>query len=289
MTGDEFGDQVSRFWENYGGQVLQSLLVVVVAVVVWWIARTAARRWLHRMQAKLEATTEHDDLERAQRLQTLWSVGESGMALLVAGLTVLTLLGVWGIPLGPFVAAGSVIGIAIGFGAQDYIKSVIAGFFIIIEDQYSVGDVVELAGVSGTVEEIGLRTTVLRDLDGNVHHIPNGAITVASNTTSGFSRLVVDLGVGYREDVDHVMDVVASELERFSADEAWADAFLEEPQILGVDALGDWSVTIRVLFTLTTQDRWRVKREFLRRAKARFDAEGIEIPFPYVTVVKAQD
>lgn len=289
MTAAELGDQFSTFWENYGGQVLQSLLVVVVALVAWWIARIAGRRWLHRMQAKLGSTEQHDDLERAQRLQTLWSVAETALALIVVGLTVLTLLGVWGIPLGPFVAAGSVIGIALGFGAQDYIKSVIAGFFIIVEDQYAVGDVVELAGVSGTVEDIRLRTTVLRDLDGNVHHIPNGAITVASNTTSGFSRLVVDLGVAYREDIDHVMDVVADELARFFEEEEWSGAFLEEPQILGVDALGDWSVTIRVVFTLTTQDRWRVKREFLRRAKARFDAEGIEIPFPYLTVVKAQD
>jgi small conductance mechanosensitive channel len=289
VSAEELADQVSTFWENYGGQVLQSLLVVVVAVVVWWIVRAAGRRWLRRMQANLEMTAGHDDLERAQRLATLWSVAESALAIAVISLSVLTLLGVWGIPLGPFIAAGSVIGIALGFGAQDYIKSVIAGLFIIIEDQYSVGDVVELAGVSGTVEEIRLRTTVLRDLDGNVHHIPNGVITVASNTTSGFSRLVVDLGVAYREDVDHVIDVVADELARFTAEEEWSEAFLEEPEILGVDALGDWSVTIRVLFTLTTLDRWRVKREFLRRAKARFDAEGIEIPFPYLTVVRAQD
>ena len=188
--------------------ILAFVIFIVVAIVSYFVIRAGGRRWLHRMQRRLEETGAHDDLERAQRLATLWRVGESVVAIAIASLTVLTLLGVWGIPLGPFIAAGSVV--------------------VIIEDQYSVGDVVELAGVSGTVEDIRLRTTVLRDLDGNVHHIPNGEITVASNTTSGFSRLVVDLGVAYREDVDHVIAVIADELERFSAEEDWSSAFPED-------------------------------------------------------------
>lgn len=184
------------------------------------------------------------------------------------------------------VAAAGVIGIAVGFGAQDFVRDVIAGSFIVLEDQYAIGDVVQIAGVSGTVEQIRLRTTVLRDLDGHTHHVPNGEAKVASNLTSGFSRVVVDLGVAYKEQVDEVLDVVKDELDRFTTDPDWEASFLEPPEVLGVNELADWAVEVRVLLTVRADDRWRVKREFLRRIKGRFDAEEIEIPFPYLKVIQ---
>ena len=277
----------AEIWENIRSEVFQSFALVIIALVVWWLIRLAGRRWIAKVDRRAAAAIDdHHRQERAQRLNTLWSVGEVVATIVTLALVVLTLMAIWGIPIAPLVAAAGVIGIAVGFGAQDFVRDVIAGFFIVLEDQYSIGDVVKIVGVSGTVEQIRLRTTVLRDLDGHAHHVPNGEIKVASNLTAGFSRVVVDLGVAYKENVDHVIEVVNDEIDRFAVDPDWEASFLEAPEVLGVNELADWAVEIRVLLTVRADDRWLVKREFLRRIKIRFDADGIEIPFPYLRVVQ---
>jgi small conductance mechanosensitive channel len=280
------GFDVTELWENIRSEVFQSLALLVMALLVWWLIRLTGRRWIARVAREVEASDDHQALERAQRLHTLWSVGEAILVIVVVALIVVTMMAIWGIPIAPLVAAAGVIGIAVGFGAQDFVRDVIAGSFIVLEDQYAIGDVVQIAGVSGTVEQIRLRTTVLRDLDGHTHHVPNGEIKVASNLTAGFSRVVIDLGVAYKEQVDEVLDVVRDELDRFAADPDWEASFLEPPEVLGVNELADWAVEVRLLLTVRADDRWRVKREFLRRIKGRFDAEGIEIPFPYLKVIQ---
>lgn len=294
--------------------LVRSGVVLLIALVFWWVVTRLGKRWLDRVERRQQITpslaktlradqllgeevverlgmaeqelAEHELAERHQRFVTLWSVIRALLAVAVAAVVVLVLLGIWGIPIAPFLAVGSVIGLGISFGAQDYVKSVIAGFMIIIEDQYSIGDVITVAGVSGKVEKIRLRTTVLRDLEGNVHHVPNGFIDVASNLTQGFAAVVVDVGVGYGEDVDRAIEVVTDEANRLAGDPEWEALFLDEPQVLGVNLLGDWSVQIRVVLTTTPDQRWSAKREFLRRIKKRLDAEGIEIPFPYRTIVE---
>ena len=219
---------------------------------------------------------------------TLLSVIETLGLITIVVIAGLVIMGIWGIPIAPFLAIGTVVGIGVGFGAQDFVKSVIAGFFVIMEDQYGIGDVITIAGVTGAVEKITLRTTVLRDLEGNVHHVPNGHIDVATNSTAGHSAVVIDVGVGYAEDVDRVIEVITDEAQAFSADPEWADVFLQEPTVLGVNMLGDWSVDVRVVLTVEPDKRWMIKRDFLRRIKTRLDAEGIEIPFPYRTIVDAR-
>jgi small conductance mechanosensitive channel len=189
----------------------------------------------------------------------------------------------------PFLAVGTTIGIAVGFGAQDAVRDVISGFLILLEDQYSVGDVVTIAGVGGSVEKIRLRTTVLRDLDGNVHHVPNGQIRVASNMTSAFARYVADISIAYDADIDAAMDVISGTAIAMAEEQRWSDSFLTEPEMLGVNELGDSSVTIRLLLTVTTEQRWAVKREFLKRVKNALDAAGIEIPYAYLNVVLKQE
>ena len=198
-------------------------------------------------------------------------------------------MAIWGIPMAPFLVVGTTIGIAIGFGAQDFVKDVIAGFLILLEDQYAIGDVVTIAGVSGSVESIQLRTTVLRDLQGNRHHVPNGHIAVSSNLTAEFARLVIDVPVSYDTDLDHAIEVISDEAELFSLEDEWRGMFISEPQMLGVNKLDDSSVNIRLLMTLTTEDRWTVKRAFLLRLKKRLDREGIEIPFQYMTVIMRKE
>jgi len=189
-------------------------------------------------------------------------------------------MNLWNIPIGSFVVVGSALGVAIGFGAQSFVKDVIAGFFILMENQFSLGDVVRVADVSGTVEQMRLRVTVLRDLDGNVYFVPNGEIKVASNYTVEFARVVLDVGVGYKADVDRALAVLGDELHSMADDER----VLEDPKVLGVQELADSSVILRALIVTAPQDRWSVRREALRRVKLRFDREAIEIPFPQVSV-----
>jgi len=201
---------------------------------------------------------------------------------------VLMVAAVWKVPLTPLVALGSALGVAVGFGAQSLVKDVISGFFILAEDQYQIGDVVKIAGVAGLVVDIRPRVTVLRDLDGNVHYIPNGQITVTSNLTQEFAQVVLDVGVAYKESVDRVIEVLSDELSILRNDDEWREKFLEDPQILGVETLGDSAVTVRAVMKVGADDRWLVRREAQRRVKNRLDAEGIEIPFPHLTVYQGE-
>ena len=270
-------------------QIWQTALIIVVGVVVWLVARWLIHRWSARLQNSLAATGELVDRARAKRINTIGRTLSALVFIIVVAVVVVTTLGVWGVPLGPLIASLSVVGLAIGFGAQDLVKDVIAGMFVLVEDQYAVGDVVELAGVSGTVEEIRLRTTVLRDLDGSIHHVPNGEVRVATNLTYEYSRVVVDLSVAYEESVDRALDVIGEVAEGLATDPEWSSAVVDEPEVLGVDALDDSGVVIRVLFTTDPDMRWNVKREFLRRAKNGLDEAGIEIPYPHVTITRRPD
>lgn len=274
------------FWHSWGGEILASVGVVVVALIIMFVVRRGLARWARRIERRYETSEDHLDREQGQRIVTITGVVRIVAAITVWAVVILTVMAIWAIPMTPLLAVGTTIGVAVGFGAQDFVKDVIAGFFILVEDQYSVGDIVTIASVSGTVEAIALRTTILRDLEGNRHHVPNGAIRVSSNLTSGFSRVVVDVGVSYDTDLDLALPVILDEATIMYRDEDWTAAFMQEPELLGVNELDSSSVNIRVVLTTVTEDRWRVKREFLRRIKQRLDGEGIEIPFPYVTVVQ---
>ncbi|MGB5169430.1 MAG: mechanosensitive ion channel family protein [Acidimicrobiia bacterium] len=270
-------------------QIWQTALIVVVGVVVWVLARWLIHRSSARLQNRLEATGDLVDRAKAERLHT---VGRTLSALVFIGaatVVVVTILGVWGVPLGPLIASLSVVGLAIGIGAQDLVKDVIAGIFVLVEDQYAIGDVVELAGVSGTVDEIRLRTTVLQDLDGSIHHVPNGEVRVSTNLTYEYSRVVVDLSVAYEESVDQALDAIGEVAAQLAGDAEWSPSIIDDPQVLGVDALDDSGVVIRVLFTTDPEMRWKVKREFLRRVKNGLDEAGIEIPYPHITLTHRPD
>jgi small conductance mechanosensitive channel len=189
-----------------------------------------------------------------------------------------------GIDLKPLLAAAGLGGLAIGFGAQSLVKDLIAGFFILLENSIRVGDVVEVAGVSGLVEEIELRTIKLRDLSGNVHVVPNGAIDKVKNMTKDYSYYLFDVGVSYREDVDEVMAVLKEIAAELRADPAFSGDILEPLEMLGVDQFADSAVIIKCRIKTEPLKQWRIGREMNRRIKNTFDAKGIEIPFPHQTV-----
>ena len=261
-------------------QLAQTGAVLVGTVVLWWVFVRLVGRAIHR----LAQGDDIEAIERRQRAKTLWKAGRRVAAIVFAVIWLLTVMNIWDIPITAFVAVGSAVGVAIGFGAQSMVKDIIAGFFILAEDQYGFGDVVQIAGVTGTVVDMRFRVTVLRDLDGNAHYVPNGEISVASNFTQSYAQVVIDVGVSYRESVDRALEVFGDELLRFAADPDWSDSVLEEPVVLGVQELGDSSVTIRGYLKVAPDKRWLVRRELFRRIKNRFDADSIEIPFPQRTV-----
>ena len=269
---------MEEFFNNNGTKVGQTAFVIVGIVVLWLLAARVGNRTIDRLEAR--------GPDAGARARTLWAMARRLLLVVLIALLVLMVAAVWTLPLTPLLAVGSAVGVAVGFGGQSLVKDVIAGFFILAEDQYHIGDVVKLAGVAGAVVDIRPRVTVLRDLDGNVHYIPNGEIKVATNLTQEFAQVVLDIGVAYKESVDRVIEVITDELVALHQSEDWSSSILEEPQILGVDSLGDSAVTIRAVLKVTADERWLVKREALRRVKNRLDVEGIEIPFPHMTVVR---
>ena len=209
-----------------------------------------------------------------------------GTAFLLVGIVA---LGEAGFQLGPLIAGAGVVGIAIGFGAQTLVKDVLGGLFVLLENQYTTGDVVNIAGIGGSVEEINLRRTVLRDIDGILHTVPNGDVRVSSNLTRSFARVNLDVEVGYGENLDHVravLDAVGAEL---AADADWAEKILEAPKVLRVNSLGSSGIEIKVLGTVRPMKQWEVTGELRKRVKEAFDREGIEIPFPHRVVIVREE
>ncbi len=267
--------------ENVTSHAAVSSYVIVGLVLV---ATWAITRWGHRAVDRV-VERRGTDSERRQRINTLWIVIRRVTLVVLWILGLLMVLSVWSISIAPLLAVGTIVGLALGFGAQSLVKDLIAGFFILVENQFSIGDVVEIAGTSGTVQDIQLRVTVLRDLNGKAHYVPNGSIVVATNYTQDFATAVIDIGVSYDTDVDFAMSTILDEAEAMQADDEWQESILETPQLLGVDELADSAVVIRILLRVVPEQRWAVRREFLRRVKIRLDAAGIEIPFPHRTLV----
>jgi small conductance mechanosensitive channel len=227
-----------------------------------------------------------EELEEAikQRSDTLSSVLIKASLGIIAILALVTILPEFGINITAMLAGIGIIGIAIGFGAQSLIGDYLNGIFILLEDQYDVGDVVRVAGIAGLVEEIGLRRTVLRDLDGLVHSIPNGEIKAASNFTKGYSRVNLNISVAYGEDLDRVIKVINRVCKEMAGDPEWKADLITTPQVLRVNNLGNSGIDIKILGDTKPIRQWAVTGELRLRLKRTFDAEGIEIPWPHTKV-----
>ncbi|KPK64743.1 hypothetical protein AMJ83_00700 [candidate division WOR_3 bacterium SM23_42] len=219
-----------------------------------------------------------------KRSKTISYVITNTIGVVIGIIVLFTILGQVGVNIAPALASLGVVGLAISFGAQSIIKDVINGLFILIEDQYSIGDVVKVGGIAGLVEEMNLRRTVLRDLDGIVHYIPNSEISIASNLTKEYSRVNLNVSVGYGEDLERVIDVVNRVCSQMSEEPEWKEKIIKTPQVLRVDALGDSGIEIKILGDTRPSMQWEVMGEVRRRIKTAFDREGIEIPWPHMKV-----
>lgn len=221
---------------------------------------------------------------QVKRVDTLTHVVRDVARVFILVVGSMMILSEIGIDLKPLLAAAGLSGLAIGFGAQSLVKDVISGFFILLENSVRVGDVVEVAGVAGVVEEVKLRTITLRDLSGNVHVVPNGIVDKVKNMTKVYSYYLFDVGVAYRENVDEVMAVLKDIAEELRKDPAFNTDILEPLDMLGVDQFADSAVIIKCRIKTNPMQQWRVGREMNRRIKNTFDARGIEIPFPHRTI-----
>ena len=246
-----------------------------------------ALRFIPRLIARLRRTLQErqDSAEDARRIHTLSQVIRYVVTVAVTVVTGIVILGEFGISVAPILGAAGVVGIALGFGAQSLVKDYFTGFFMLLENQVRVGDVVEAGGKAGVVEEMTLRYLRLRDYEGIVHYVPNGTISVVSNRSLGFAYAVIDVGVAYGEEVDRVVAVMRAVGEELRQDERFAPKILEPLEIAGVERWADSAVVIRCRFKVAPLEQWNVRREYLRRLKAAFDREGIEIPFPHLKLV----
>jgi len=234
----------------------------------------------------MASRTSADEITRIATLAQVFRYFATAVICVVAGTLVLDAIG---ISIAPVLATAGVAGLAIGFGAQSLIKDYFTGFFLLLEDQVRQGDVVEVAGKAGLVEEVTLRYVRLRDMEGHVHFVPNGEIKLVTNRTRGFATPVVEIGIAYREDADEVLRVMRAVGAELRSDPAWKDRIVEDLEVVGMERWADSAVVLRArLKVMPPIEQWNVRREYLKRLKKRFDAEGIEIPFPHLTVYPGQ-
>jgi small conductance mechanosensitive channel len=271
--------------------VIPWLLTKGVKIVIILVLTFTALKIANIISEKLISllAKRRKDSESKKRSDTMISVVQNALKVVILVVTTMMILKEIGIAIAPILAAAGIVGLAVGFGAQNLVQDVISGFFILLEDQIRVGDVVQTAGKGGLVEKVNLRITILRDLAGNVHFIRNGTIDIVTNMTKEYSRYVFDIGVAYREDVDEVIEVIKAVDKELRNDREYRQDILEPIEILGLDEFADSAIIIKARTKTAPIQQWRVGREFNRRLKKKFDELGIEIPFPHRTIYIGQD
>lgn len=266
--------------------IATSIRIMLILLLAWGIS-TLIRRVLLRLEERLlerGRKAGEPPSEAAKRVETLVRLVRQA-ALIAVTITVgLIILRELGFDIAPILAGAGIIGLAVGFGAQNLVRDVIAGFFFILENQVRVGDVAIVNGTGGLVERVNFRTLVLRDLGGVVHVFPNGTVNTLSNLTNDWSAYIFDIGVAYKEDTDRVVAVMKEVGRTLKSDPEYGPLMLEEPDIFGVDKFADSAVVIKGRIKTKPIQQWAVGREYLRRIKQAFDANRIEIPFPHRTL-----
>ncbi|MBI4186404.1 MAG: mechanosensitive ion channel family protein [Chloroflexi bacterium] len=271
-------EAIQRWLLAHGSRILA---ILVAGMALWYALKKFVPPLVRRALVKTTGESKEGIKKRTDTLVFVF-MGAGKIAIIL--FVIVTIMSELDIPVGAMLAGFGLAGVAIGFGAQFLIRDLIAGIFIILENEYRVGDVAKVADVAGLVEEITLRKTVLRDLDGIVHHVPNGEIKVASNYARHFARVNLNISVSYSTDLDQAISVINRVGQELAADEKWHKVIRSVPQVLRVDNLGDSGIEIKVLGDVKPLEQWSVMGELRLRIKKAFDAAGIEIPWPHVKV-----
>ncbi|GAB2444832.1 mechanosensitive ion channel [Nocardioides hungaricus] len=287
---------------NVANVLIGKPLTIVGLLLLMWVIRWILHRLVDRLVSRAQDGVLPDRMSRfgvrgkaaqeasardlatqTRRVQRAKTMGDllksviTGLLIAVFGTMVLSELGV---NIAPIIASAGILGIALGFGAQSLVRDFLSGVFMMFEDQYGVGDVIDLGEASGTVEAVSLRVTRLRDLNGTVWYVPNGAVVRVGNMSQNWARAVVDVNVGYDEDLVRVQRVLREVAHDLWEDEEFKDVIIEEPEVTGVELFTPDAITLRVLLKTAPMEQWAVARALRQRIKARFDHEGIEIPLP---------
>jgi len=278
----EFQSLGTTVWQWLVSSGPRIAVILIVVFVLYKLARTLPGKILKRMKKGL-------DEEYQKRAETLSGILSLTLGIVVLIIGAMVMLGELGVSLGPIIASAGILGLAIGFGAQNLVQDLISGFFLLLEDQVRIGDVVETSGKSGLVEQVTLRMIILRDLAGNVHYIRNGKVDIVTNMSKEYSRYVFDIRVAYREDLDEVMDQIRRVDEDMRQDQEFGPNILSPVEILGVNELSESGVVVKARTTTKPVMQWYVGREFYKRLKKRFDETGIEIPYPHRVVTYVRD
>ena len=278
--------QVSPWLISLSLTVGNALVKITLITVLALIAIRFLKLGLHHVEgmvARAGRTAAESPEASRKRAATLTGILRTIIVALIWSVVIVEVLEQVGLDIRPILAGAGIIGLAVGFGAQNLVRDLISGFFIILEDQIRLGDVAIINGTGGLVESITFRTIRLRDFSGVVHVFPNGTITTLSNMTKEWSAFVLDMGVAYKEETDRVVEVMRQVGEELQRDPSFRDKFISPIEIIGVDNFADSAVVIRIRIKTLPLEQWNVGREYRRRLKQAFDAQGIEIPFPHRT------
>ncbi|UCG29682.1 MAG: mechanosensitive ion channel family protein [candidate division WOR-3 bacterium] len=267
-------------WLEVNG--IRIAIIVILGFAGWLTSKRLIPRFIRRTM--VFRMKDKPELMVKTRIKTISHVITNTIGVVIGIIVLFTILGQIGVNIGPALASLGILGLAVSFGAQSLIKDIINGLFILIESQYGIGDVVRVGGISGLVEEVNLRRTVLRDLDGVVHYIPNSEISTASNFTKEYSRVNLNISVGYGEDLDRAIEVINSVCSKMFEEPDWHKKIIKPPEVLRVDALGDSGIDIKILGDTKPSMQWEVTGELRKRIKKEFDRQGIEIPWPHMKV-----
>jgi moderate conductance mechanosensitive channel len=260
------------------------LIIILITFIAFRLMKLILKRMKKLIIKRMSKGDETINPEAEKRANTLIGIFRSVLRIIIWLIFLMLLLSKLGVNIAPILASAGILGLAVGFGAQELVKDIISGFFILLEDQVRNGDVAIINGTGGLVESIELRTITLRDFAGVVHVFPNGQISSLANMTKEWSAIVLDVGVAYKEDVDHVMNVMKEVGEEFGTDEEFGKMLIDPLEIFGLDKFDDSAIVIKARLKTKPGQQWAVGRAFRRRLKIAFDKENIEIPFPHTTV-----
>lgn len=282
-------EKIKASYEEWIEKVIPWLLShgikIVIFVVVALILNKIIYKFIERAVRVAVVGSYFTSKEAEEKREnTLIKIFSATMKICLFTITTLMVLQEFGIEIGPILAAAGIVGLAFGFGGQYLIRDIISGLFIILENQYRIGDVVSFDSASGLVEDISLRKTTLRDLDGTVHHVPHGEIKKVSNLSKDFARVNLNVGVSYNSELDQVIEVINKTANEMAEDPAWKEFILKTPQFLRVDEFADSSIIVKIVGDVMALKQWDVTGELRKRLKKAFDETGIEIPFPQVVV-----
>jgi len=263
--------------------------ILIIAIVAYLLNKILAKiiKKAVRMAVKTDSAISEEAAKK--REDTLTRIFNGALRIVILTIAILMILPEFGLEIGPILAGAGIVGLAFGFGGQYLIRDVITGLFIILENQYRIGDVVSIDGTGGLVQDISLRKTTLRDLDGTVHHMPHGSITNVANLSKDWARVNLDMGIAYNTDLEHLIEVIDRTGNELAEDPAFKDSIISPPKFLRVNEFADSAIIVKILGETKPLKQWEITGEYRKRLKIAFDKEGIEIPFPQRVIHQAKD